>query len=520
MSVSARNGSEATASSAMTSHQRRSRIPISANGMTVGLRTANAAGHHQIVPSATAAVAQMTGLPKTNLAGEYGPGEAQRDGDPGPRPGPVPPHDPGDDGRRDDRPQPRTEVAEREEQIDEDRRIEHVAELDRVRPVELAILVPAVARLPAIEGAHVDPVVDGERAREPVDGADQRDDPDGDRQRQQADGDRPADLPPTRRLERGPTHGREYAAPDYDAVDVALPRAARYAAGPVRAHRRVRPRAHHRARHADPPPDHRPTGRRPRVLRRRRPAQRGPAALRPAGRHGRCRLLSLPAAPGGRLPAAGHAPVPDRRAHLGGAPARPVRRHDLADRRPQSLDLDRPRLARRAVRVEPRGRPGTGRGHVPRRARAPRGRSPSRPTSRSCPRSSRSTGWAGATGGHSPRSWPGVSACSRSRSCSSRRARSRSSGSRTSGRSATSRTARCTRSRRGSGRRSSPASWRWPCATPRAGSAGTWRSRCRSSRTRGCSCTSSRRCWPRCGRRMRMRDAESAESAVPSEVQG
>ena len=54
----------------MTSHQRRSRIPISANGMTVGLRTANAAGHHQIVPSATAAVAQMTGLPKTNLAGE------------------------------------------------------------------------------------------------------------------------------------------------------------------------------------------------------------------------------------------------------------------------------------------------------------------------------------------------------------------------------------------------------------------------------------------------------------------
>src|SRR6476620_4618174 len=72
MSVSARNGSDATPSTAMTSHQRRSRMPMRANGMTVGLRTANAAGHHQIVPSPTAAVAQMTGLPKTNLAGEYG----------------------------------------------------------------------------------------------------------------------------------------------------------------------------------------------------------------------------------------------------------------------------------------------------------------------------------------------------------------------------------------------------------------------------------------------------------------
>src|SRR5690349_8685148 len=63
---------EATPSATMTSHQRRSRIPISANGMIVGLITARPDGHHQRVPSATAAVHQITGLPNTNLAGEYG----------------------------------------------------------------------------------------------------------------------------------------------------------------------------------------------------------------------------------------------------------------------------------------------------------------------------------------------------------------------------------------------------------------------------------------------------------------
>ena len=141
-----------------------------------------------------------------------------------------------------------------------------------------------------------------------------------------------------------------------------------------------------------------------------------------------------------------------------GLPARPVRRHDLADRGPQSLDLDRPRLARRTVRVEPRGRPGPGRGHVPRRARLPMGdrlRGPPQDPARA--RRDLLAGPARLARLRHVRR-PGASACSRCRSCSSRRARSRSSGSRTSGRSATSRTARCTRSRRCCGRRSSPAS--------------------------------------------------------------
>src|SRR5689334_17136633 len=56
----------------VTSHHRRSRMPISANGMIVGLMTASADGHHHNVPRATAAVHQITGLPNTNLAGEYG----------------------------------------------------------------------------------------------------------------------------------------------------------------------------------------------------------------------------------------------------------------------------------------------------------------------------------------------------------------------------------------------------------------------------------------------------------------
>ena len=412
------------------------------------------------------------------------------------------------------------------EQVDEDRRIEHVAELDRVRTVELAILVPAVPGLPAIEGAHVDPVVDGEGAREPVDGADQRDDPDGDRQRQQADGDRPADVcrprgvwnaaqrmgGSMRRPTTMPSMSRYLALLDTPRVQFVLIAASVLGLiiglDTLILHLTTDPLADVHAYYD--------AGAR---LNAGLPLYDQPAGTDDADFYRYPPLLAVAFRP------LAHAAVPDRRAHLGGAPARPVRRHDLADRRPQSLDLDRPRLARRAVRVEPRGRPGTGRGHVPRRARVAVGdrlRGPPQDPARARrdllagpsrlarvrhvrglgPRPARAVVRARA-GGHDrvPRV-PGPRAGRRRREPLAVRDLTVAVG--------------------GVRRR---LRWRWPCATPRAGSAGTWRSRCRSSPTRGCSCTSCRRCWPRCGRptptpRQAARDVGVAapmdEAATPS----
>ena len=126
----------------MTSHQRRSRMPIRANGMTVGLSTASADGQHQIVPSATAAVAQMTGFPNTNLAGEYGHAMQAAMA--------TQAHGAGrcrqttqamiSAGMIDHSHGPTTRNGA--SRYMQDRRIEDVAELDRVRTGQLACLVP------------------------------------------------------------------------------------------------------------------------------------------------------------------------------------------------------------------------------------------------------------------------------------------------------------------------------------------------------------------------------------------
>ena len=72
----------------------------------------------------------------------------------------------------------------------------------------------------------------------------------------------------------------------------------------------------------------RPARRRPRLLRRRRPPQRRPAAVRAAGDDQRGRVLPLPAAPRDPVPAAGAAAVRGGGGDLDGDPRRLLRAHD------------------------------------------------------------------------------------------------------------------------------------------------------------------------------------------------
>ena len=244
-----------------------------------------------------------------------------------------------------------------------------------------------------------------------------------------------------------------------------------------RPHRRERHRAADRARYAGPPPPARPAGGRAGLLRRGRAPQRRAAALRPDRDHGRPGVLSLPAAPGHRLPAARPPAVRDRGAHLGGVPDRAVHRDAGPARAAQRVDLDRDRLAGRTDRLEPGRRSGAGRGHVPRRARgAVGGRAGREREAAARLRGALLDRSARLARGRSVRGVDGRARRAAVRPRADARP-SPSSGSPIWRRSGPSRTCRCTASHRSCGRRPSCCSSGWRFATRRPGRAGLWRSR-------------------------------------------
>ncbi len=132
---------------------------------------------------------------------------------------------------------------------------------------------------------------------------------------------------------------------------------------------RGRRRAAARDRDRRPPPDDRSARRRPCLLRRGRPSQRRPAALRPAGDDRRVRLLPLPAASRDPLPAARDAVVRGGRGDLDGRAGGLLRVDDPSPGAQAALDVDRAGDARAADGLEPRRGPGPGRRHAAHGAR-------------------------------------------------------------------------------------------------------------------------------------------------------
>ena len=236
---------------------------------------------------------------------------------------------------------------------------------------------------------------------------------------------------------------------------------------------------------ADPPPDDRPARGRPRLLRRRRPAQRGAAALRAAGDDRTSAefyryppLLAIAFRPLALLP------FETAAADLGGVLI-VASRPDVPPARRRRRETGSCRACSRCRPSGPRHRPGPGRRDAAAGVRHAVGVALAA-NLKVFPACSRSIGSAGATGSRSAASPAGWSSSSASSSSSSRQATLDFLARSGSTRSVMSRTSRSTPLHRSCGRsRSSPASGRVAAWRRRAG-AGRRRSRCRCSRRRGC----------------------------------
>ena len=143
-----RSGSVRITSRPAVSHHPLVLIPMSANGRIDGLSRISAPGHFHRSAAATRAVTTMTGAPRKKTIGRVGEREAgQHQGD-GQEPGPPGPDQVGQETDTEHPPEQRREHQERDEDVQRRRRIQHVAELDQVRAVQLAGKIEPVAMHP------------------------------------------------------------------------------------------------------------------------------------------------------------------------------------------------------------------------------------------------------------------------------------------------------------------------------------------------------------------------------------